>query len=215
MKIIIMGCGRVGSQLARLLDAQGHTVNVVDADASALAHLGAEFKGKKVQGVGFDREVLIEAGIETADAFAATGPSDNANIVAARTARNFFKVPRVVARLYDPRRADIYRRLGLVTLSMTTWGAERIYEMLTHADLDPVMSFGKGEVSMVSIEAPANLEGRPVKHLAIPGEINVVAITRQEEAIVPTLGTEIHRGDLVHLVVLSSAIERLEALLGN
>ena len=154
MNLIIMGCGRVGEQLARLMIDEGHQVTVIDQDANALARLGPEFKGRRVRGVGFDRDVLVEAGIQEADAFAATSSSDNANIVAARIARNIFRVPRVVARLYDPRRAEIYRRLGLVTISSSAWGAERIRELITHTELDPVYTFGHGDVVLLAIEAP-------------------------------------------------------------
>lgn len=214
MKVIIMGCGRVGEQVARILSDEGHAVTVVDYDANALARLGPQFTGQKVKGIGFDRRVLIAAGIEQADAFAAASSSDNVNIVAARLARNVFHVPKVVARLYDPRRAEIYRRLGLVTISSTSWGARRIHELLTHTDLDPVMTFGNGEVVLIGIEAPPRLVSRRVSNLTVPGEVNVTAITRQGKAFLPTLGTEFRAGDLVHLAVLASAMERLEDLLG-
>jgi len=214
MKVIIMGCGRVGEQVARILSDEGHAVTVVDYDANALARLGPQFTGQKVKGIGFDRRVLIAAGIEQADAFAAASSSDNVNIVAARLARNVFHVPKVVARLYDPRRAEIYRRLGLVTISSTSWGARRIHELLTHTNLDPVMTFGNGEVVLIGIEAPPRLVSRRVNNLTVPGEVNVTAITRQGKAFLPTLGTEFRAGDLVHLAVLASAMERLEDLLG-
>jgi len=214
MKIIIMGCGRVGEQVARLMVNEGHEVTVIDFDPSALARLGPGFKGRTVKGIGFDRNVLIEAGIKGADAFAATSASDNANIVAARIARNVFHVPRVVARLYDPRRAEIYRRLGMLTISSTTWGAERIREMLTHSELDPVMTFGSGEVSLVAFEAPPQLAGRSVKNLAVPGEISVAAITRHNQAFIPYSGSEFREGDLIYVLVLASAMDRLKDLLG-
>jgi len=214
MKVIIMGCGRVGEQVSLLMAHEGHQVTIIDLDPEALARLGPNFKGQRVRGVGFDREVLIEAGIEYADAFAATSSSDTANIVAARIARNVFHVPRVVARLYDPRKAEIYRRLGLKTISSTTWGAERIHEMLTHAEFDPVHSFGNGEVGLIEIEIPSRLVGRNVKNLSISGEINVVAISRQGQTFIPLLGTELRAGDVLHLVVLTSAMERLEEMLG-
>jgi trk system potassium uptake protein len=213
MKAIIMGCGRVGEEVGMLLSRGSHDVTVIDPDQEMLDHLGPEFHGKKIHGVGFDRDVLLKAGIREADAFVATSRSDNANIVSARIARNIFQVPKVICRLYDPRRAEIYRRLGLLTISMTTWGAERINELLTHSDLDPVMAFGRGEVSMISIEVPAGLVGRLVQHVTIPGEIIVVSITRQGEALLPTLGSEFCDGDLVHLAVLASAMDRLETLL--
>jgi trk system potassium uptake protein TrkA len=214
MKIIIMGCGRVGSQVAQLLDSEGHDVTVIDPVLDNLDRLGKNYQGKKIRGVGFDRGVLIQAGIEMADAFVATSSSDNANIVAARIARNIFHVPRVVARLYDPRRAEIYRRLGLVTMSMVSWGAQRIYELLTHTNLDPTFYFGRGEVSLVAIEIPSHLVGRMVNHITVPGEVNVVAITRQGEAMMATLGTEFQPGDLVYFAVQASAMNRLETLLG-
>jgi trk system potassium uptake protein TrkA len=214
MKIIVMGCGRVGEQLARLLVDGGHQVVVIDYDASALARLGPNFKGQRITGIGFDHEVLVKAGIEQADAFAAASASDNANIVAARIAHNIFHVPRVVARLFDPQRAEIYRRLGMLTISSTTWGAERLRELLTSAELDPVMSFGSGEVSLVNIEIPQQLVGRMVKDLTVSGEVIVVAITRQGAAFIPTLGSQFKEGDIVHVAILASALERFKTLLG-
>jgi len=214
MKTIIMGCGRVGEQLARLMADEGHQVTVIDSDPSALDRLGPDFKGEKIVGVGFDRNVLLRAGIEQADAFAATSSSDNANIIAARIARNIFQVPRVIARLYDPGRAGIYRRLGLLTISSTTWGAERIRELLTVAELDPLMNFGSGEVAVVSIETPPHLVGRMVRDLTIPMEVSVAAITREGRAFIPTLGSEFRPDDQIHLVILASAMERVKSLLG-
>ena len=214
MKIIIMGCGRVGEQAARLMVGEGHQVTVIDQDANALDRLGPDFKGNKVQGVGFDRLVLESAGIEQADAFAATSSSDNANIIAARIARNVFHVPHVIARLYDPRRAEIYRRLGLVTISSTTWGAERICELIMHAELDPVFTFGSGEVSLVAVEVPPQLVGRLVRDLAVPGEIMVVNITRQGKALIPLSGTDFREDDLLHLAVTAEAMKRVKSLLG-
>lgn len=210
MNVIIMGCGRVGEQLSYLLLNEGNQVTVIDLDLHALNRLGSDFKGRKVYGVGFDKEILIDAGIESADAFAATSSSDNANIIAARIARNYFHVPRVVARLYDPRRAEIYQRLGLLTISSTTWGAERIRELLTHSDLDPILTFGSGEVCLLTLETPYHLIGKMVKHLIVPGESQVTAITRQGHAFIPLGGTELLSGDLLHLVVLASAMERIK-----
>jgi trk system potassium uptake protein TrkA len=215
MNVIVMGCGRVGEQLALLLDAEGHGVTVIDYDASALARLDPAFKGRKIKGIGFDRDILVEAGIEEADAFTATSSSDNANIVAARIARNIFQVPRVVARLYDPRRAEIYQRLGLLTISSTTWGAERIRELLTHSDLDPLLTFGHGEVCLLSLESPPHLVGKIVKQLIVPGEINVFAVTRQGQAFISLGGTEIRAGDTLHLAILASSMERVKHLLDS
>jgi trk system potassium uptake protein TrkA len=214
MKVIIMGCGRVGEQVSYLMVNEGHDVTVIDFDENALGRLGTGFKGKRIKGVGFDRDVLIQAGIEEADAFAATSSSDTANIVAARIARNIFHVPRVVARLFDPQKAEIYRRLGLMTISATTWGAGRIYELLIHNELDPIQTFGNGEVNLFGIEVPAQLNGYLVKNLSVPGEISVITITHHGKAFIPLSGTELRAGDLVHLAVLASAMERLKELLG-
>ena len=214
MKVIVMGCGRIGSQVSQLLSQQGHEVTVIDHDSNSEGRLGPHFKGTIIKGLGFDRNILMQAGIEHAEAFVAASQSDNANIVAARVARNLFHVPRVVARLYDPRRAEIYQRLGLTTISSTNWGAQRIFQLLTHVDIDVWNTFGSGDVALVHVELPPQLTGRSVAQLNVPGEIMVVSITREDHAFVPVSGTEFHEGDLVHLVVLSSAMDRLEDLLG-
>ncbi len=214
MKVIVMGCGRIGSQVSMILDQQGHDVTVIDHDANADGRLGSGFKGRVIRGLGFDRNVLDEAGIDKADAFVTASSSDNANIVAARIARNMFHVPRVIARLYDPRQAEIYQRLGLTTISSTTWGAERIRQILTHTDLDVWDSFGRGEVSVVSIDTPPQLFGRTVSQLTVPGEIMIIAITRNDHALMPVSGTEFQEGDLIHLAVIASAMTRLEEMLG-
>jgi trk system potassium uptake protein len=214
MKVIVMGCGRVGSQVSLVLSAHGHEVTVIDHDNNAENRLGANFKGRLLRGLGFDKNVLLDAGIEQCDAFAAVSSSDNANIIAARTARSVFKVPRVVARLYDPRRAEIYQRLGLMTISTTTWGAERIFELITHTDLDVLYTFGHGEVSIVTHEITPMLVGRSSKDIFIAGEINLISITRNDSAFIPTSGTTFKEGDIVHLAVLSTAMQRLEELFG-
>jgi trk system potassium uptake protein len=214
MRVIIMGCGRVGEQLAQLMSEEGHDVAVIDYDGTALARLGPDFKGRRIKGIGFDRDVLLHAGIEETDGFAAMSSSDNANVVAARIARTIFHVPRVVARLFEPERAEVYKRLGLVTISSTTWGAERTRELLTHAELDAVRSFGAGEVQLLEIEIPERLVGHSVRDLSVPGEVTVIAITRDGKALLPLLGTTFRAGDVVHLAVLSDAMARVERLLG-
>lgn len=215
MKVIIMGCGRVGSQLSLLLAKRGHAVTVIDhRDADALSRLGPGFKGRVINGLGFDEQVLIEAGIKTADAFVAASATDNANIVGARIARNIFHVPRVIARMYDPRRAEIYQRLGLMTISSTDLGVRQIYEMVTHTDLDVLHKFGRGEVSLLALEAPYSLNGHAVRELNIAGEVSVISITRNDQAFIPSSGAEFQEGDIIHLAVLSTAMTRLEEMLG-
>lgn len=214
MKTIIMGYGRIGSQVGKLLTEQQHDVTIIDHDADADGRLGPNFKGRIIRGLGFDQKVLIQAGIEEAEAFVAASHSDNANIVSARIARNIFHVPRVVARLFDPIRAEIYQRLGLTTISPNNWGAERILQVLTHSDLDVWETFGRGEVSLVHLEVPPLLIGRTVNQLNVSGEVMVASITRNEQAFIPIIGTVFQDGDLLNLVVLSSAMERLEEMLG-
>ena len=216
MKIIVMGCGRVGSTVSRLFAKIGHDVTVIDhQDPDAHAKLGADFKGKVLHGIGFDRDILLEAGIENAEAFVAASNSDNANIVAARTARNIFRVPRVIARLYDPLRAEVYQRLGLMTISTTTWGAERIVEVITHTDLDVIHLFQDHNATLVRVEVPARFNGHKVTQMNIPGEMMVIAITRSAHTFIPVSGTEFQEGDTVYLTAIPSAMHRLEVLLGE
>lgn len=214
MKIIIIGCGRMGAGLAQTLNLRGHSVTVVDKDPVAFERLGPAFKGQTVVGIGFDRDVLLRAGIERADGLAAVMSSDEANVVAARLASQVFHVPRVVARLYDTRKAEIYRRLGLQTIAPITWGIHQIADLLCYSPLDTVLSLGSGEVDLVKTEIPPLLVGRTVNELTVPGEIQVVAISRGGTTFLPTLGTVFQNGDLVHLVVLAASADRLRALLG-
>lgn len=214
MQMIVVGCGRMGAGLARQLSMRGDTVTVVDADAAAFDQLGPGFKGRTIAGVGFDREVLLLAGIERADGLAAVTSSDDANVVTARVARQIFRVPRVAARLYDPRKAEIYRRLGIQTISTTAWGISRLVELLCHPRLDAIASLGSGEVDVVETEVPALLVGRSLDAIVVPGEIQVVAISRSGHTFLPMPGAIFQQGDLIHLVVLAKSIERLRSLLG-
>ena len=214
MKMIVIGCGRLGAGLAEALSRRGIAVTVVDRDQSAFERLGPAFEGESVTGVGFDREVLIRAGIERADALAAVTASDEVNVVTARLARVLFRVPRVAARLFDPGKEEVYRRLGLPTISHVTWGVSRLMELLCYSPLQTVKSLGGGEVEVVEVELPQLLVGRTVHELTLLGEIHVVAITRRGKTTLPTLGTEFQQGDLVHLALLTSSSARLKLMLG-
>jgi trk system potassium uptake protein TrkA len=213
VKIIIIGCGRLGSGLAQTLSLHGHRITAVDNDAAAFERLGPGFKGQTIVGVGFDREVLLKAGIERADGLAAVTASDEVNLVAARTASQFFRVPRVVARVYDPHKAEIYWRLGLQTLTPVTWGINRIAELLTFFPLHPTLSLGRGEVDIVEAEIPPLLVGRAVQEVTAPGEVHVVAISRSSQTFLPIPGTVFQAGDLVHFAILAASADRLKALL--
>jgi trk system potassium uptake protein TrkA len=214
MRIIIIGCGRMGAGLAQSLSLRGHEVTVVDSDPSSFERLGPSFRGDTVSGGGFDRDTLLKAGIERADGLAAVTASDEVNAVAARLARQVFHVPKVVARIYDPRKAEIYQRLGLQNISPVTWGINRIIDLLCYSRMETVTSLGSGEVDIVEVEVPHLLVGRTVNELTVIGEIHVVAISRQGKTFLPTRGTEFHKGDLVHLALLAASADRLKALLG-
>jgi trk system potassium uptake protein TrkA len=215
MRIIIIGCGRLGSGLAQTLGLRGHAITVVDNEPTAFERLGPGFKGQTVVGSGFDRQVLLKAGIERADGLAAVSASDEVNLVAARIASQVFRVPRVVARSYDPRKADIYRRLGVQTITPVTWGINRIAELLSFFPLSTTVSLGNGEVDIIEAEVPPLLAGRTVNEVTVPGEIQVVAISRGGKTFLPTLGTVFQAGDWLHLAVLAASTDRLKALLGH
>jgi trk system potassium uptake protein len=214
MKFIVIGCGRVGAGLAQNLNQRGHRVTVVDSDPDAFSPLGSAFHGDKIMGVGFDRDVLIRANIESADGLAAVTASDETNVVTAQVARQFFRVPKVIARVNHPRQAAIYHRLGLQTIAPTIWGISRIADMLCHSQLDTILSLGNGEVDIIQVEIPRALTGKSVQNLTALGEIAVVAITRNGKAFLPTLGTVFENGDQAHIALISSASEALNRLLG-
>ena len=214
MKILIIGCGRLGAGLAKALELRRHAVTVVDKDPSVFRNLGAMFKGQTVAGSGIDREVLLQSGIERADGLAAVTASDEINIVAGRLALQVFRVPRVVARLYEPRKAEIYRRLGLQTITPVAWGINRIAELLCYSRLDILHSLGSGEVDIVEAEVPPLLVGRTAAEVSVPGEIHMVAISRGGRTFLPMPGAVFHKGDLVHLAVLGTSADRLKTILG-
>ncbi len=215
MKIIIVGCGRVGAQLAEMLSQEGHEVAIIDKDPTSARRLGKSFQGRFIQGVGFDRESLLKAGIEHADGFASVTSGDNTNIVAALAARDHFHVPRVVARIADPRRAEIYRRFGIPTISPTTWGAFQIKDALCHCTLTSLVSLGSGEVEVVETLAPPALVGKPATVLSYPGEILLAAIVRTGQALIPTPDTILAAGDGLRIAVASPSMSKLEKILGG
>lgn len=212
MRILVIGCGQMGAGLAQMLSLRGHAVTVIDKDNGAFERLGVAFKGRTLVGVGFDRTVLEEAGITRVDGLAAVTNSDEANIVIARLAREFFRVPRVVARVVEPRKAEIYRRLGLQTISTTLWGVNRIANLLTYTDLDAVFDLGS-EVELVEAEVTPVLAGRTVYNLTIPGELHVVSISRGGKTFLPTSGSAFQTGDRVYCAVLAGSADRLKALI--
>ncbi|MDI3310638.1 MAG: TrkA family potassium uptake protein [Thermoanaerobacterium sp.] len=201
MNIIVAGCGRLGAELAQMLDSDGYNVVVIDKDVNAFKRLKPSFKGKFIEGVAFDKTTLIKAGIEHADAVASTTNGDNTNIVTDLIAKKKFNVPTIVARIYDPIRAEIYRKMGINTVSPTLWGANKMKDLICHPDLFRVSSFGSGEVEIVETEASAYLDGRHVKDLVIPSEVNVVSIVRDGIAMIPIQSTVMKKGDKIFIAV--------------
>jgi trk system potassium uptake protein TrkA len=214
MKIMIIGCGRQGTELAKTLCQNESEITVVDNDPAAFERLGPPFHGQVICGDGLDREVLLKGGIERADGLAALTASDDTNIVVARLARQVFRVPRVVARVHDPLKAEIYRRLGVQTVTPVALGTLRFAELLTFSPLEPTKRLGNGEVGIVEMDVPPNLVGRTVMEVTVPNEIFVVAITRDDTTFMPTLGVIFLEKDVIHLAVTTSSMDRLKALLG-
>lgn len=213
MKVIIVGCGRMGTGLSLNLVKKGHQVTVIDSDPEAFEALGKNFTGTKIVGIGFDRTVLLKAKIDKVDAVVSCTSSDEANAVIARIARNIYSVPRVVARLYDPRKADIYNRFGIKTISTTTWGIERASEILTYSHLDSVYEMGNGNVNLICIEVPHLIVGHTVNDLTVLGEIHVVSICRNNNTFIPNFGTIFEEKDIVYISVIASAIGKLKSML--
>ncbi len=213
MKVIIIGCGRLGSGMARDLSMRGNDVTVIDINPLAFERLGTGLKINTVTGIGFDRNVLTQAGIETADSLAAVTASDEANVVAARIAKMVFRVPRVAARVYDPRKADIYRRLGIPTISPVAITAARMSDLLTFSNLNTLIRLGTGEVSVIEIEANDLLVGRAIEDIGLPGKALVISITRMGKSFLPTAKMTLQFGDVVHLAVMGEDTDRIASLL--
>ncbi len=213
MRAIIVGCGRVGTRLAQLLEQEAHQVVIVDRNPAAFDRLHVGFAGRCVVGTGFDRDTLREAGIERADAFAAVTSGDNSNFVAATVARDTFRVPTVIARIYDPQREQIYRRLGIRTISPTDWGAHKIKRLLVASALRSQYELGNGEVELIAGRISSLLAGRSVRDISLAGEAMVFSIVRAGHAFVPTMGTLLEEGDQVHLSVDRGAVDKLEGML--
>src|SRR5215470_11969652 len=162
MHIVIMGCGRVGAALAQTLEERGHTVAVIDRDSTAFRRLGAGFNGRRVTGIGFDQDTLREAGIEEAGAFAAVSSGDNSNIIAARVAREMFQVENVAARIYDPRRAEVYQRLGIPTVATVRWTADQMLRRLLPSGAEPLWRDPSGGVQLAEVHTPETWIGQRV-----------------------------------------------------
>ncbi len=214
MHVVIVGCGRVGASVAGELLAAGHSVAVVDRRVAAFERLGPRFGGTTVTGIGFDRDRLIEAGIERAEAVAAVTSGDNSNILVARVARETFGVVRVVARIYDPRRAAIYQRLGITTVATALWTAEQMLRRVL-PDAQPVEWLDPtAKVALVERTLGRAWAGRPLLSVERPG-VRVVAVARLGSALLATPDLAVQEGDIVYLAVAATMIETLGTLLAE
>jgi trk system potassium uptake protein TrkA len=212
--IVIVGCGRVGSTLGRELVAVGHTVAVVDRKSEAFSRLGESFSGQKIAGIGFDRDILIEAGIEKAGALAAVTNGDNSNILIARVAREDFGIERVVARIYDPKRAEIYERLGIATVATVKWTSERILRRIL-PDLPAVeWTDPSAKVVLVERELPKTLVGTRVLSLD-SGIARIVSVRRLGAAVIPGADTVVQEGDVAYVAVEVKSLEAFDASLAS
>ncbi len=215
MHVVIIGCGRAGSLLTERLDGEGVSVAVIDRDPKARRRLSQGFRGQFVEGNGFSRPALEASRLGAADALVAVSEGDNCNAVAARIARDLYRVPMVIARIHDPRRSDLYRQLGIVTVASSRRASNQIYLLLHRHDFEPDLIFGSGETILLRAELPATLDGRQVGDLAIEGEIHVVEITRAGRSILPGPATILHAGDFVSFAVASESVGRLRGYLGQ
>ena len=210
-----MGCGRVGSTLAVDLEKSGHTVAVIDQNREAFRRLGANFNGRTVAGVGFDRDTLLEAGIEKADAFAAVSNGDNSNILAARVARETFGVKNVVARIYDPGRAEIYQRLGIPTVATVLWTTDQIMRRLTPDGTKSEWRDATGKILLVEVSLHKEWYGESILLIEKNTNARVAFITRLGQAVLPNEHTVLQEGDLVHLLVNEKQVAETEKTLAK
>lgn len=208
-----MGCGRVGSTLTRSLEHRGHTTAVIDSNPDAFRRLGPDFSGTTVTGMGFDREVLRAAGIERADAFAAVSSGDNSNIISARVAREQFGVDNVVARIYDPGRAEVYERLGVPTVATVPWAADQVLRRLLPAGSEPAWRDPSGQLRLDSLYAPFPWIGRKVSALESAAGVRVAYITRLGSGIIATADTVVQEGDLLSVFMRAEDAEAAHEVL--
>jgi trk system potassium uptake protein TrkA len=199
--VVILGCGRVGSTLANSLEERGHQVSIIDQTPEAFRRLGPTFEGRTVTGVGFDPDVLKEAGIEHADAFAAVSSGDNSNVIGSRVAREEFGVQTVAARIYDQGRAEVYERLGIPTVATVRWAADQLRRRILPEGSESEWVDPSGEVRLAEVHVDRGWRGRTVGQLEEATGVRVAFLTRLGKGMLPTSETVIQDGDLVHVVM--------------
>jgi trk system potassium uptake protein TrkA len=215
MHVIVVGCGRVGSELAIRLDQAGHSVAVIDKSRTAFSRLPDRWSGRAVLGYGYDRDHLEQAGITQAQAVAAVTSGDNSNILTARIARENYEIPNVVARIYDPRRAVIYQRLGIPTVATVTWTTDQVLRRLFPETTTMDWTDPSGTVSLVERALPDAWAGHKLGDLNEPDRFNLVALTRTGTGRLPGPNLVGQEGDVLHFIVHHDATEELETALGR
>lgn len=213
MHIVIMGCGRVGSALALTLEEEGHSVAVVDRSTTSFRRLGPGFTGQTVTGVGFDRDRLREAGIERAHAFAAVSSGDNSNILAARVARETFGIENVVARIYDPKRAEIYERLGIPTVATVAWSTGQMLRRLLPEGASEEWRDPSGTVILAQVSVHPDWIGHRIRWIGEMTGSRIAFVTRYGAAVLPEPDTVLQEGDLLHVVMKVDEQSEVEAAL--
>jgi trk system potassium uptake protein TrkA len=209
---VIMGCGRVGTTLASSLEHRGHSVAVIDQNPDAFRRLDAEFSGKRVTGVGFDRQTLIQAGVDDAYAFAAVSDGDNSNILAARVVRETYGVSNVVARIYDPHRAEIYQRLGIPTVATVRWTADQVLRRMLPMGATDEYRDASGQVVMAQVDVHPGWVGKPLTQLEAASGARIAYLTRYGDGVLPGPTTVLQENDVVHVLVLATDLARVERL---
>lgn len=199
-----MGCGRVGSSLAHTLNEAGHSIAVIDQESTSFRKLHPSFHGTTITGIGFDRDRLIEAGIERAHAFAAVSSGDNSNILAARVARETFGVENVVARIYDPRRAEVYQRLGIPTVASVAWQTDQILRRILPESVDDEWRDSSGTVALTQVSAAEGWVGQRVTRLERASGARIAFITRYGEGVIPNVDTVVQADDQLHVLIQPS-----------
>jgi trk system potassium uptake protein TrkA len=213
MHVVIMGCGRVGSELTLQLGKAGHDVVIIDKKPEAFDRLPPGFDARTIVGLGFDRDILEEAGIKEADAFIAVSNGDNSNIVSARVALEHYHVPNVIARIYDPQRAEIYQRLNIPTVATTTWGVKQIMMMLTHPREEIKESLVGGDLFRMRVPIPDHLIGKSVSRLNEEGKVLVAGVDRMGSGFIPVPSSTFQQGDIVQLILQKDGLDILDELL--
>jgi trk system potassium uptake protein len=211
--VVVVGCGRVGSGLAMALQADGHSVSVLDKNSRAFRRLPEAFQGQRLVGSGFDRDDLETAGAVGADALAAVTSGDNTNILTVRIARETYLIPNVVARIYDPRRAEIYQRLGIPTVATVTWTIDQVRRRLLPDEDVGDWSDPSGQLTLLDRSLPDSWAGRRLSELEEPGRLSVVAVTRSGVPRLDARDLVGQEGDVLHLAIMTKARKDLDALL--